>query len=109
MHRSQFRDERQPKDTYLPEQHETESRNNTLRLVIYAAVILTKIHSYTCLLLFLSFFSSHQAPPASCVNVWELEQPIGHRWGAHGRPGQARQHCGEVVAPVEAVFEFRQI
>src|SRR3954462_1605833 len=44
----------------------------------------------SCLPLFLSFFSGPQAPTSSCVNVWELEQPIGHRRGAHGRPGQAR-------------------
>src|SRR4051812_41193106 len=44
----------------------------------------------SCLPLFLSFFSRPQAPTSSCVNVWELEQPIGHRRGAHGRPGQAR-------------------
>src|SRR3954465_11671611 len=54
-------------------------------------------------------FSGHQAPTSSCIDVWELEQPIGHGRGAHSRPGQARQHRGEVVAPVEAVFELGEI
>src|SRR3954470_13908125 len=63
----------------------------------------------SCLPLFLSFFFGPQAPTSSCVNIRELEQPIGHGRGAHGGPGQARQHRSEVVAPVEAVFEFRQI
>src|SRR3954465_833762 len=66
-------------------------------------------HYVSCLHLFLSFFPGHQAPSTSCINVWELEQPIGHGRGAHGRPSQAGPHRGEVGWSVEAVFEFRQV
>ena len=43
------------------------------------------------------------------MNLSQLEQPVGHWRGSHDGRCQARDHCGEIVSPVEAVFEFGEV
>src|SRR3954454_16710559 len=45
----------------------------------------------------------------SCDDLWQLEQAVGHRGRTQAGPGQARQHRGQAVAPVEAVFELGEV
>src|SRR5208337_199516 len=45
----------------------------------------------------------------SNINVRELEQPVGHGCGADARPKEPRHHGGEIVSPVEAIFEFGEV
>src|SRR3954452_9202308 len=62
------------------------------------------------------FLLTHFAQPiaaicwrGSCDDLWQLEQAVGHRGRTQAGPGQARQHRGQVVAPVEAVFELGEV
>src|SRR3954454_338344 len=47
----------------------------------------------------------------SCLrgNLSQLEQPIRHWRRADGNPSEARDHGGEVVSPIEAVFELGEV
>jgi hypothetical protein len=45
----------------------------------------------------------------SGIDFGQFEEPVGHRWGSNGGSGEARHHCGEIVAPVEPIFELGQI
>jgi hypothetical protein len=45
----------------------------------------------------------------SCVDISQFEQPIGHRYGAHRRPGESRHHCCEIVSPIEPILEFSEV
>src|SRR5512133_2450272 len=39
----------------------------------------------------------------------ESEKAIGHWWSSEGDVGEPRHHGGEIVAPVEPVFEFGEV
>src|SRR6267142_3795256 len=39
----------------------------------------------------------------------ESEEAVGHWWSSEGDEGEPRHHRGEIVAPVEAVFEFGEV
>ena len=43
------------------------------------------------------------------MNFSQFQQTIGHRGCTHRDPGEARNHRGEIVSPVEAVFEFGKV
>src|SRR5208337_3343231 len=45
----------------------------------------------------------------SHINVGRLEQPVGHGRRSNASPGEAGHHRGEIVSPVEAVFEFSEV
>src|SRR5438093_12369056 len=36
----------------------------------------------------------------------QSEEAVGHWWSSEGDIGEPRHHRGEIVAPIEAVFEF---
>src|SRR5947208_16201690 len=36
----------------------------------------------------------------------QSEESVGHLWSSEGDIGEPRHHRGEIVAPIEAVFEF---
>src|SRR5229473_7085655 len=39
----------------------------------------------------------------------QFEEAIGHGWSSDGDIAEPRHHGGEIVAPVEAVFEFGEV
>src|SRR3954471_16906774 len=43
------------------------------------------------------------------MNLSQFEEPIRHGRGPHAGPAQARDHGGEIVSPVEAVFELGEV
>src|ERR1700677_4167111 len=65
-------------------------------------------YSDSCLRTFLSRFSRIDAA-CSGMDFGQLEQPVGHRWGSHGRPREPRHHGGKIVSSVETILELGQI
>ena len=61
----------------------------------------------TCLRTFLSRLSQVNAI-CSGIDFGQLEQPIGHRRRSNGRPREP-WHGGEIVSPVEAIFERGEV
>src|SRR5512134_3786932 len=43
------------------------------------------------------------------MNLSQFEEAVGHWRGSDGGPAEAGHHGGEIVAPVEAVFELDQV
>src|SRR3954464_1445789 len=43
------------------------------------------------------------------ISLGEFQEPIGHRDGSDGGPCETRDHGGQIVSLVEAVFEFGEI
>src|SRR3954454_17707815 len=43
------------------------------------------------------------------MNLSQFQEPIRHGRGPHAGPAQARDHGGEIVSPVEAVFELGEV
>src|SRR4051812_8355475 len=43
------------------------------------------------------------------MNLSQFQEPIRHGRGPHAGPAQARDHGGEIVLPVEAVFELGEV
>src|SRR5215510_9179373 len=39
----------------------------------------------------------------------QSEEAVGHWWSSEGDVGEPRHHRGEIVAPVEPVFEFGEL
>src|SRR5882757_3150076 len=39
----------------------------------------------------------------------QFEEAIGHGWRSDGEVAEPRHHGGEIVAPVETVFEFGEV
>src|SRR5207237_10672400 len=39
----------------------------------------------------------------------QSEEAVGHWWSSEGDIGEPRHHRGEIVAPIEAVFEFGEV
>src|SRR5437667_5188634 len=39
----------------------------------------------------------------------QSEEAVGHWWSPEGDIGEPRHHRGEIVAPIEAVFEFGEV
>src|SRR5260370_3081617 len=39
----------------------------------------------------------------------QFEEAIGHGWSSNGDVAEPRHHGGEIVAPVETVFEFGEV
>src|SRR5438105_3565148 len=39
----------------------------------------------------------------------QSEEAVGHWWSSEGDVGDPRHHRGEIVAPVEPVFEFGEV
>ena len=43
------------------------------------------------------------------MNFSQFQEPIEHRDGSDGGPSEARDHGGQIVSSVEAVFEFGEV
>src|SRR3954462_4097855 len=43
------------------------------------------------------------------MNLSQFQEPIRHGRGPHAGPAQARDYGGEIVSPVEAVFELGEV
>jgi hypothetical protein len=59
-----------------------------------------------------ALFSAHfcgKSLQSSNIDIIQLEQPVGHWRGTDACPKQPRHHRGEIVSPIEAVFERGEI
>src|SRR5271166_1171320 len=57
----------------------------------------------------LSSASFCRVPSCPCVNVDQLEQPLGRRRGPNRGPDEPRHHGGGIVSSVDAILELGEL